>query len=249
MEKERIIKHYSQHGEDYLLWRFFEFKKKGFYVDVGAFDGIHLSNTYSFEQQGWQGILVEAHPFYYELCEKNRPGSICVHAACVGNETLKEVEFQSETLGLLSGIKGGREKDVCKRYRNRGLNFEGFKKSRVPACTLNELFDRFLPGGTDIDFVSIDVEGTELDVLQGLDLARFSPRVLIVECNAVTENQRVKEYLAEVNGFVQARRIGANWIYTGNDDDAESIRRIAVDYKAERNLHPLGVDYTLPRFR
>jgi hypothetical protein len=75
---------YSQNGEDYLLSQFFNLKNDGFFIDIGAFDGIHLSNSYTFEKKGWRGICVEANPKYFEICKENRPKSICLNLACVG---------------------------------------------------------------------------------------------------------------------------------------------------------------------
>jgi len=58
------VEFYSQNGEDFLLWSLFKGRKSGFYIDIGAFDGIHLSNSYYFEKNGWDGVCVEAHPEY-----------------------------------------------------------------------------------------------------------------------------------------------------------------------------------------
>src|SRR6185436_1324363 len=71
----------SQNGEDVLLWEFFERTRKGFYVDVGAYDGVGFSNTYFFEAIGWTGVLVEAAPELFARCVAARPYSVVVHAA------------------------------------------------------------------------------------------------------------------------------------------------------------------------
>jgi len=76
-------KYYSQNGEDYLLCKFFGQELNGFYVDIGDFDGIYFSNTFSFEQIGWKGICVESNPDIFELCLKNRPNSVCFNDVCI----------------------------------------------------------------------------------------------------------------------------------------------------------------------
>ncbi len=66
MEKRNeIYRYYSQYGEDFILWNFFDYKEHGFFIDVGAFDGKHLSNTLSFEEHGWKGICIEPVSEYF----------------------------------------------------------------------------------------------------------------------------------------------------------------------------------------
>lgn len=68
--KRKKIKYYSQNGEDFLMWKLFDYIDTGFYIEVGAFDGIHFSNTYSFEKLGWKGICIEPHPKFFPYCKK-----------------------------------------------------------------------------------------------------------------------------------------------------------------------------------
>ena len=75
MEKRNeIYRYYSQYGEDFILWNFFDYKEHGFFIDVGAFDGKHLSNTLSFEEHGWKGICIEPVSEYFKLCKKSPGG-------------------------------------------------------------------------------------------------------------------------------------------------------------------------------
>ncbi len=164
--KRKKIKYYSQNGEDFLMWKLFDYIDTGFYIEVGAFDGIHFSNTYSFEKLGWKGICIEPHPKFFPYCKKNRPGSICLNVACVGYDSAEEI-------GLLSGMSID-DDDIKDRYSKRKLNFQGFEKTKVKAQTLTNILDKHCLNQT-IDFISIDVEGTELDVLEGLDFDRYSP--------------------------------------------------------------------------
>lgn len=247
MEKQ-TLKYYSQFGEDYLLWEFFEHKLEGFFVDIGAFDGVHLSNSYSFELQGWNGICVEPHPVYFDYCRNSRPNSYCVNAACVGDETKQHVEFLSEEMGLLSGIGFNREADVRQRYAKRGLNFEGFKKVEIPAVTIDNLLAAYLPESVAIDFISIDVEGTETDVLDGLDLNLYQPRVLIIETNTPDFKQVIDRYLSQAGGYMCARSLAVNTFYVRDPADIEQMNRIRVKCRIEPQQHPLGKAYTIPVF-
>lgn len=244
--KKTEYRYFSQNGEDYLLWNLFGYKESGFYVDVGAFDGVHLSNSFSFEQQGWSGICIEPHPTYFQLCRQSRPGVICLNVACVASDDVDTTEFYVEELGLLSGIQGDREEDVRTRYKWRGLKFKGFKRITVPASTLSAILTKHVPPETDIDFISIDVEGTEMEVLQGINLSQFRPRVIVIEANSEQARNSINEHMVQLNGYVEARRLIENIFYTRDAQDADALRAISVDCQFERVLHPLGKKYTAP---
>lgn len=239
------VLYYSQNGEDYLLWEFFGHKKEGFYVDIGAFDGVFLSNTLTFEQQGWSGLCVEANPKYFKLCEESRPHAICLNVACVGDEDKKTIEFHEEAMGLFSGVAGARENEVSEGYQQMGLTWNGFKKITVQASTPNAILKKHVPHGTEIDFISIDVEGTELEVLRGLDLTVFRPRVLVMEANTEDAVSDLSVYLAEF-GYVEARRMAVNIFYVRNQEDVDRLRKIALNCKIEKTFHPMGEKYTYP---
>jgi FkbM family methyltransferase len=235
---------FSQHGEDALLWQFFRGRRHGFYVDVGAFDGRHLSTTYAFDQAGWRGLCVEALPDMAERCRSLRT-AVTVQAAAVADPALREVTFYRESLGLLSGVAldAAREDDVRGRYERRGLDFDGFSALAVPAATLDALLARYLPQGTPLDFVSIDVEGAEHDVLRGFDLGHWRPRVLILETNTREERAALDAALAP-RGYHPARQLGVNTLYARTRRDIYRLRALEVRARIEPSEHPLGAAFT-----
>lgn len=239
------MKFYSQHGEDCLLWQFFEQKSRGYYVDVGAFDGVHLSNTYTFELAGWSGLCVEPLPDMFARCQQHRPGAACVNMACIADATQTQVTFYVEALGLLSGVQPDREADVQRRYERRGLHFEGFQTISVQACTLTSLLDAYVPNGTSIDFISIDVEGTELDVLRGLDFTRYRPRLFILEANTSAQREALLAFMQDV-GYVPVRRLGVNIIFAQatQAQDIQALRTITIDCEVELMKHPADLTHT-----
>jgi len=240
-------RYYSQYGEDFLLWSVFGDRPTGFFVDVGAFDGVMFSNTLSFEQAGWRGVCVEAHPTYFEQCRQARPGSICLHAACVGDAASPEITFYADELGLFSGVLEGREAELTRRYSwLGGQGFQGFARVQVPAMTLNQILDAHLPARTRIDFVSLDVEGSELDVLRGFDLARYRPRVLLLEANSPQAGEALSAYLAEHGGYRPARQLGVNLAYASERSVLRKLQRAVVDCHLEPQVHPLAAQY--PKF-
>lgn len=237
---------FSQSGEDCLLWEVFG-NRPGYYVDVGAFDGIHLSNTYSFELGGWDGLCIEAHPRFAPICRENRPKATLIEAACVGPESADEITFLIEQLGLLSGIQADQTEGMDRRYERRGMTFEGFTEVRVPTTTLTDALIR-AEAPNEIDFISIDVEGTELDVLRGLDFERFQPAVLIVEGNTEEADQEIRDALVDM-GYEPARRLGQNTFFASDGPLVEALRTTSFDCEIEDTLHPDGERATHPTHR
>lgn len=214
---------YSQWQEDEILIEFFRDQDGGFFVDVGAHDGIRLSNTYLLGLLGWTGICIEAHPEYADQCVRNRPESICIHSACIGDDRVR-VRFYTERIGLFSSLSSD-EGPARRHYRHSlSTQFGGFQAIDVPALTLNSaLADVTRP----IDLISIDVEGSELDVLAGLDLEKHSPRVLIVEANNAPAARRLDRYLSS-RGYCLAGRRRVNYFYCAEADQARLARAIGV---------------------
>lgn len=242
-------KYYSQGGEDYLIWKILGDQPMGFFVDVGAFDGIHLSNSYSFELAGWRGVCVEPIPDIFELCLRNRPRTACVHAACVGDPATDRVTLKREKLGLLSTVSEDvDEDDIRRRYENRGLEFEGFESIDVPARTLDSILDEQLPEGVDVDFVSIDVEGAEVQVLDGFDLNRFRPRLVVVEANTAEAKTQNDAIICGHYGYHEAAEVACNVFYARDADDAVRAAQIDVVCEIEPHTHPYGERFTPDRF-
>jgi FkbM family methyltransferase len=243
-------KFYSQNGEDYLLWKFFEEKRSGFYVDVGAFDGIHLSNTYTFESLGWQGICIEANPEIFAICRQNRTNALCLNEICVGQKRRRNKAFFVEETGLLSTTIRNREKtaDIKQRYKNRGLSFTGFKKVRLKASTLNEILERYLPPEQRIDFVSIDTEGNEMDILAGIDFTRFDIRVLVVEFDKADEEE-MAELLMVKGNYLFVRKTLHNSFFVKSSEDLKILAGIPINCLIQKQLHPKGLKYTTPAFQ
>ena len=227
-------KYYSQLGEDCLLAQFFLFKKNGFFVDVGAFDGVYLSNGYCFEQLGWSGVCIEALPEYFELCVKNRSRSKCYQVACLDRDR-GMVEFRRDRSGLFSGVNTD-ENYAASAYGGMNVPFEGFRSVYVPSTCLNDVLCNV---NVEIDFVSIDVEGAELQVLTGFDLERYRPRILVLEARLQEQRQVLDTYLGQ-HGYFLARSMAWNHFYVCNPDDARDLCAIAVTATLERPPHPLG---------
>lgn len=241
-------KYYSQHGEDYLIDQFFDEKNNGFYIDIGAFDGVHLSNTYSFELSGWTGVCVEPSLEMFKLCNETRANSHCFNCAC-SDGTSSKATFYTEDIGLLSTLESSHEKtsDVERRYKSRGLDFEGFRTQEISCYTINEILAK-LPGPVEkIDFISIDVEGHEMAVLRGFDLSVYRPMVIVIEANDTYSEKEITEYLIR-NHYFFSRKLGVNLFFCENKLASNKLKSIDIACELEKQIHPLGEKYTLPKF-
>jgi len=219
---------FSQLGEDYLLWHFFDLRRTGFFLDIGAHDGVTASNTKFFEDQGWDGICVEPISAQFAECQRHRRRVVC--AACVaGADT--EVEMRTEESGLLSGVAPD-ETYAARIYEKLGKRAPEFRTLKVPALRAAALLQADDP---PIDFASIDVEGTEIDVLKGLDLTKNRPRVLLIEANTAAEREKLDAFLA-LHGYFLGRSIHFDHFYVRSRADARKLRSITID--CELTLHP-----------
>ncbi|MGH8673011.1 MAG: FkbM family methyltransferase [Burkholderiales bacterium] len=196
----------SQNGEDRWLDAHFGYKRGGFFVEVGAYDGVNLSNTYHFEQNGWTGILVEPDPDMAERCRRERPRSRTFECAVGGPGSDGEITFFQVTGGeaysTTSLTDAHRE-----RVTRLGLSW---REVRVAVRTLDSILEEAL--ASRIDFVSIDVEGGETAVLRGFDIRRWKPGVVIVETNTRTRDSAVRRYFV-ANRYAYHHSIDVNDFY------------------------------------
>ena len=203
---------YSQFGEDRLLAQIFDDVREGLCVEVGANDGVNDSNTYYFEQIGWDCILVEPNP---ELCrgireKRNSRLFECAVSSQPGTAVLNVADGPGRAHGVSSLGESAAAKSRIAAF--------GFKSREltVPTRTLDDiLLEAQVQQG--LNFVSIDVEGHELEVLKGFSLSKWKPVIVILEDNSNCEDQTVAEYLRRF-GYVPFRRTGVNDWYGHRSD-------------------------------
>ena len=195
----------SQHGEDAWLEGYFGHKTRGFYVEVGAYDGKVISNTYYFEQLGWTGALVEPHPEKAAACRVNRPRSRVFECAAVSSPELESIELMDVPGGEVYSTVVANDFNL-ERLRKFGLESRSI---RVPCRTLDSILDEMRP--QSIDFVSIDVEGAEIEVLRGFDIARWRPQLVLVE-SPPERLDNIRDYFV-ARGYAYRRSIDVNDIY------------------------------------
>jgi len=179
---------YSQFGEDKIIYNHFN-KNIGYFVEVGANDPIAISQTYLFEQNGWLGALIEPLPHLAEHLRKMRPQSQVFECAATSPDKCGESYIYTggnDTLASLSEETGG-------------------QRFLVKTRTMNDILEEAkLPS---IDFLSMDVEGFEMDVFAGLDLQRWAPSLILIEDHV--HDLEKHRYLVASN-YKLINRLGCN---------------------------------------
>jgi len=168
---------------DKILDDIFKSKKNGFFIELGANDGLKQSNTAFFEfYREWSGLLIEPSFEPYELCIKNRPNSKCFNLACVSNK-YKEKNIKGDFNGsMMSSVDGKRN------------NTNNLVECNV--STLENILDSV--NTSSIDFLSLDTEGYEYDILCGLNLNKYRPKYMLIEIY-VSDYVKILNFLTENN--------------------------------------------------
>ncbi|MAT90655.1 MAG: hypothetical protein CMC35_08170 [Flavobacteriaceae bacterium] len=242
---------FSQHADDYIAWQLLGKPATGTIMEVGAFDGVHLSNSLSLEQKGWKAVCVEANPRFYTFLEQQRPKATNINKAVVSDAETKEIAFYDEEIGVLSGVTFD-EEDIKKRYENRGLPYTAPKKIIVPAETLDricasERLER-------IHVMSIDIEGFELQALQGLNLKKVIVDLFIIEANSEEEKASIKQFFSKWKKY---RFIGRNrqnlFFIRKSVAKKRNFKNLDLEgYVRAKQFHPvsdhLSIEAVEPRF-
>jgi FkbM family methyltransferase len=155
--------------EKELVWQFFGRRRDGFFIEVGANDPRGGSQTWLLEQNGWRGILVEPLSGFYGKLVSARPRSKVWQAACSAPDKRGMAVLHVANLDGFSTLQPQRD--------SQGVEFN--RTETVPVVTLDDILEK--EGNPRVDFVSLDVEGGELEVLRGFSLEHFQPSLVLIE--------------------------------------------------------------------
>jgi len=208
----------SYHGEiqngkevDKVLREYFpDPAYKGIFLDIGAYEPINISNSYHFEQNGWNVICFEANTNLIPELSKYRKN---VYNYAISNEPKEMIEFN-----VVHGVWGGGSLtagvsaiNLDPQYMERfSGGIRAIERICVEQVSLNSCLDNILNNVKDIDIVSIDVEGGELNVLKGFDLSTYKVKVFVIE--NVFNNSKITEYLSNYN-YILDKKIEYNEYY------------------------------------
>lgn len=211
--------YYSQIGQDKFVHELLGNKKNGIFIDIGAYDGIEFSNSYFFEKElGWTGICIEPLPFAFERLIKNR-SCICING-CIANFNGKAPFLKianSDTNNYWPQTLSG----LIEKYDPYQLALAEFVAREQSATMeiietscliLNDLLEK--NNITHIDYLSLDTEGGELEILKSIDFDRFDIDIIDAENNFINGKQdtQVQEFLLS-KGFILIKKIEWDDIY------------------------------------
>lgn len=167
---------WSQEGEDIILARLFEGQRHGFYVDIGAHHPLRFSNTHLFYRRGWRGINVDALPGSMKPFRRSRARDINLEIGVAAKKGVLEFHtFDEPALNTFSH-------DIAfDKVRGTPLSSRKGRRQPVKVVPLLSILERYLPEGQRIDFLSVDAEGLDYEILASNDWRRFRPRVVLAE--------------------------------------------------------------------
>lgn len=178
----------------------------GFYIEFGATDGITGSNSYALENLGWHGILLEPNPIWHNVLYTNR-GNINTNILplAVYSKSNEIVSFITPDAADLATI----EKYVNDDYHAETRKINP-KKYDVVTISLDDLIGRYVPHGKNLTYISIDTEGSELDILENFSFKR-KPRMFSIEHNYDEKRKKSIDEIMEKNGYKQEFANFSKW--------------------------------------
>ena len=194
----RHPKSYSQLGADLVAYALHKGKKDGFYVDIGAHNGVEISNTLLFENLGWRGFCVEASPKTYESLRKNRKCD-CYNLA-VYSKNIGKMKMATTSASVLDSLEANLTPKHKKRMQFEGGRDENLQFVEVQSATFGEIMANY-PDIKHIDFMSLDIEGGEFEVLKGIDFDKYTFSLMAIEHNGVESAIKNITALLESKGY------------------------------------------------
>jgi FkbM family methyltransferase len=235
---------YAQNAEDVRLRRAFQGQPSGFYIDVGANDPVEYSITKHFYESGWNGINIEPAPGPYALITEARSRDINLNVGCSNQAGSLTLHVARNATGLSTFTA-----EEVAIHQKKGFEFDSVT---VPVATLASLCEQHAKDRL-IDFLSIDVEGHEREVLEGADFRRFRPRVVVIEATRPTTTEPTHErwqHLFLENDYIFAVFDGLNRYYVRREDEplvavvalAPNTFDDYVPYAYQRRIDALAAD-------
>jgi len=209
---QKVLKesgYFSQYGQDKFVAEHFNFLKNGVFIDIGANDGKTLSNTYFLEKElSWSGLAIEPSPKVFKRLEVNR--NCILLNACISDEsgTAEFLELSGHT-EMLSGLIDKYDQKHLKRIDDEIQEFSGEKNYiQVPCYKLEDVMKEYKLN--KIDYLNIDIEGGEFDLLKSINFDDIEIDIIGVENNY--KEDKIKNYLYQY-GYSLIAIVGSDEMY------------------------------------
>ena len=174
-------KSFSQEGEDKFLLEYFKDRINGFYIDVGAFHPYRINNTYLLYKKGFRGINIDISATSIDFFDIARPDDINLNVGA-SDKFEKKIFFSKKNLSF--------HNTLSKSLAESEMQTEPFKKKYSISCKrLDEIIEETKFSNKIIDFLNIDAEGYDYQVLLGLNLKRYSPKVICIEISPLVDKK------------------------------------------------------------
>lgn len=193
---------YSQQSEDIVLLRYFNKKWGGCFVDIGAFHPKTYSNTHLLTKMGWTGINIEPNPDQFIFFEKKRKKDINLNIGIsIKEEELNYYTFNNPAVNTFDKLHAEKWSKVN--------GFQIIKESKIKVQPLSFVLSKYLTTGRQIDLMTIDVEGLDIDVLKSNDWEKYRPIVILIESD-IYENLNILEN--PIFCFLNNQNYSLHWI-------------------------------------
>lgn len=197
--KQKVVLNFKNSGENELAMvrAFFNDQKTGFYVDLGANDPVIGSQTYHLEQLGWKGLLIEPLPYLANALRENRKAAVAQFACSTPENHNKKLQF------LMAGVYSTLNKTPIAI----GVSSKAYVE--VTCKTLDSILEE---NGVvfDFDFISIDIEGHEMEMFKGYTLQKWQPKLVLLEDHVTNHH---KHQHMQKNGYQLLMRTAMNSWY------------------------------------
>ena len=211
----KFLNNGSQFGEEKFILNFFEKKYKGRFLDVGCFHPTRHNNTYAMYKRGWHGINIDLNPLTIELFIFARAKDININAAISDVEESKKLYFMDE-LNTQNTLEANH---LLFLKNEHNIKDEEISQREIKTKRLDKILDNY--NFNDIDFMNIDVEGHELNVLNSIDFFKYRIKFICIKMiNHNDHKKLINEKLNEVllkNNYTLEKKIGFNFIFKKND--------------------------------
>ncbi len=192
----------SQLSQDLFAVYFSGGKKDGFFLEIGACDGFYLSNTLALEKYGWKGIISEPSPIWDDKIKKRK---CIISKKAVFNQSGLKLKFEDvKKYPELSGLKENLDKDNNHHLRSETNTIE------VETISLNDLLEQNT-SNKNIDYISIDTEGSEYEILKNFDFKKYNVEIFTIEHNFIEEKRKAIFDLLTSNNFLRVFTNISQW--------------------------------------
>jgi FkbM family methyltransferase len=196
---------FSQFNQDRFLYEnVFQNTSNGYFVDIGAYDGVSTSNSLFFEELGWHGVCVEPNPEKFQILKDCRKCTCFQFAIADANKKTPFLKIKNGGPDTLSGlIQDSLENQINKCNLTSKEEFDIIEVECVS-------FD-YIIHKTQIDYLSLDTEGNELDILNTIDFTKYNIKAITVENN--NYDDRFQKFFSDKKDYKLATRLGCDEVY------------------------------------